>query len=525
MDGFEYLALSHMWGTDSSQQLRLTASTLQEYQEAIPRDMLPSIFTEAIRITRYLGFRYLWIDSLCIIQDSKSDWTAEANMMSAVYNNAVCTIAVLYPPQVAFSSTQCRDDPRDLTPCIVREPSREKAGISVFPYKFLKRSALAQEDWPLSSRAWTLQEHILSPRTIFYGHRTLKWECVEIFCDELAGTIGDHTASNLPSMTQRELLSTRPIYEPNETPETAGQVKKFSDTLWRWVALMQEYRRRDLTQASDRTMAFSGIAQAFQAEHGLTYLAGIWKEHLPRSLLWHIHHSEDTLEHFSSTLLEPRMKFVPTWSLFAGPIYSNRDDMLYQDLNLLADRILSTAKFLHFRWRNAPMGHVPPTAFHDFEGLQITLELMVIDVSFSLSHPPPENHLYRVHCKSTEALLISLFRVDEESVGLTFHFDDVANFEEPPAGARMAIIEEGWDSDRNEYCFQGLLIQPGAKKKTWVRLGYCEGFVWLLSSLSRQNSFKSAAGGTVSDTSTLKWGEESVFLCIEGATMETLTLV
>ncbi|OAG13928.1 HET-domain-containing protein, partial [Alternaria alternata] len=117
IDSFEYLALSHMWGTNPSQQLRLTASTLQEFEKIIPLELLPSIFAEAIQITRHLGFRYLWIDSLCIIQDSKHDWTAEANLMSAVYNNAVCTIAVLFPPQVAFSSTQFRDDPRHLTPC------------------------------------------------------------------------------------------------------------------------------------------------------------------------------------------------------------------------------------------------------------------------------------------------------------------------------------------------------------------------------------------------------------------------
>lgn len=525
IDSFEYLALSHMWGTNPSQQLRLTASTLQEFEKIIPLELLPSIFAEAIQITRHLGFRYLWIDSLCIIQDSKHDWTAEANLMSAVYNNAVCTIAVLFPPQVAFSSTQFRDDPRHLTPCIIRQPIRVEAGICVFPYEFLKSSALTQKDWSLSSRAWTLQEHILSPRTIFYGHRTLKWECVEIFCDELAGTIGDHTTGNLDYMTQKELLSTRPIDDPGETSEKVDQVKIFSDTLWRWVVLIQEYRRRDLTQASDRIMAFSGIAQAFQAEHGLTYLAGIWKEHLPRSLLWHIFHSENRPEPFSLIPWEPPLKSAPTWSLFAGPIYSNRDDMLYQDLSLLANRILFTARLVQFRWLKAPVNHIPSMAFHDFEGLQITLELMTMNVSFSLRDPPPKNQLYKVRCKSTEVGLASLLKVKEEFVKVSCHFDDFRHFERPPVGVHIALIEEGWSNDRNEYCFQGLFIEPGAEKDTWKRVGYCEGNAWPDSSRCSELNLELAAEETVPSTSTPISGGESMFLRIEGAKMETVTLV
>jgi len=182
IDNFEYLALSHMWGEDHSTRLLLTTSTLQEFQEAVPMHRLSSIFNEAIRITRGLGFSYLWLDSLCIIQDSTIDWTNEANMMSAVYNNAVCTIAFLFPPDVGFC--QVRDDPRALTPCIVRG-TPWGGGIYIVP-KEEKISRFISSNWPLSSRAWVLQEQLLSPRTIFYGHRTIMWECGLKFYDELA---------------------------------------------------------------------------------------------------------------------------------------------------------------------------------------------------------------------------------------------------------------------------------------------------------------------------------------------------
>jgi hypothetical protein len=73
---FEYLALSHMWGENHSQQLRLLEANLSAFQTESPMHKLASsaTFLEAIRVTRILGYRYIWIDSLCIIQDSSSDW-------------------------------------------------------------------------------------------------------------------------------------------------------------------------------------------------------------------------------------------------------------------------------------------------------------------------------------------------------------------------------------------------------------------------------------------------------------------
>jgi hypothetical protein len=62
-DGFKYLALSHMWGIDATQQLRLVLSRLEEFQEEIPWSELPFIFKEAIRMARRVGYNYIWIDS------------------------------------------------------------------------------------------------------------------------------------------------------------------------------------------------------------------------------------------------------------------------------------------------------------------------------------------------------------------------------------------------------------------------------------------------------------------------------
>ena len=142
-------------------------------------------------------------------------------MISNVYSNAVCVIAFLFPPHVGSTEnqfttkrwseqslqartrrpdTQIRNDHRPLTPCIIREPTETRMGIYIGSCEEGECSRLEAENWPWSSRAWTFQEHILSARTILYGHRTIMWDRVEIFCDELTGTVlapGSNTRQRL----------------------------------------------------------------------------------------------------------------------------------------------------------------------------------------------------------------------------------------------------------------------------------------------------------------------------------------
>lgn len=108
----------------SDLKLRLTRNRLLEFQHLIPAPEVPELFQEAVRTTHFLGFRYLWIDSLCIIQDLPSDWAFEAARMAAVYINAVCNLAFLFPADLGFRRT--RDDPRKSCPCIVRNSTPGK---------------------------------------------------------------------------------------------------------------------------------------------------------------------------------------------------------------------------------------------------------------------------------------------------------------------------------------------------------------------------------------------------------------
>jgi Heterokaryon incompatibility protein (HET) len=92
-----YITLSHCWGVPdpSKPPLLTTAANLSAMIKEIPLESMPLNYRDAVVTTRKLSFRYLWIDSLCIIQDSVEDWEAESAKMGEVYQNAQLTIAAL----------------------------------------------------------------------------------------------------------------------------------------------------------------------------------------------------------------------------------------------------------------------------------------------------------------------------------------------------------------------------------------------------------------------------------------------
>ena len=97
-----YMTLSHSWG--SSPQLTTTTKRLNEFKKGVEVSSLPKNFQDAVQITRKLGIRFLWIDSLCIIQDDPQDWERESAQMASIYRNSYLTISATASPD---SSSGC----------------------------------------------------------------------------------------------------------------------------------------------------------------------------------------------------------------------------------------------------------------------------------------------------------------------------------------------------------------------------------------------------------------------------------
>ncbi|KAF3771222.1 HET-domain-containing protein, partial [Cryphonectria parasitica EP155] len=168
----QYLALSYCWGT--SNVYKLTSNTAGEMSRGFPASKLPQTLQDAVNACRKLKQRYIWIDSLCIFQDSEVDWRQEAAQMGLVYTHALCTIAAV----CARDSSEgffSRRNPR------VRQPCSFPTKIKISTCRLFSRLHYhkIQPKQPLYSRAWVLQERVLSPRILKFGLEAVSWECSE----------------------------------------------------------------------------------------------------------------------------------------------------------------------------------------------------------------------------------------------------------------------------------------------------------------------------------------------------------
>ncbi|KAI0898562.1 heterokaryon incompatibility protein-domain-containing protein [Annulohypoxylon nitens] len=181
-----YMTLSHCWG-DPKKILSLTNSNLRYFKDVgIPYTDLPRTFQDFVRLCRFLRSDYVWVDSLCIIQDSAEDWIHESNTMADIYQCSKCNIAATS----SKSPTEGCFYPRDvnlITPMEIIIRKRE-AGDNLSEEKHL---VVQRDTWennvevgPLNKRCWVIQERLLSPRQIHCGRQQLLWECRENFACE-----------------------------------------------------------------------------------------------------------------------------------------------------------------------------------------------------------------------------------------------------------------------------------------------------------------------------------------------------
>lgn len=130
-----------------------------------------------------LNVRYLWIDSLCIIQDSQNDWSHEAACMDVIYSNSYCNVAAAQSIDPSVSIIHPRD-PHAIGKFEVKvkvlQRSTDKSkqdGLASFVLHCDEMKEL--DDAPLFQRGWVLQERLLSPRQLIFGKHQVMWQCWE----------------------------------------------------------------------------------------------------------------------------------------------------------------------------------------------------------------------------------------------------------------------------------------------------------------------------------------------------------
>ncbi|KAF2007660.1 HET-domain-containing protein [Amniculicola lignicola CBS 123094] len=267
-----YIALSYCWGYPNN-NLTTTLPTIGERQAGIGWSLIPNTVCDAILLTRLLGFRYLWVDALCIIQDSFQDWEEEAAKMGAIYEGATLTLSATR----AVSVDEGFIKPRDLTGHSVHEiPTEAPDGsmVSVFARVQFRHNEIIPSHLPpdptnnpLVSRGWCFQERLLSRRTLHFLDKELIWECrCNYWCECRSGF---HNLVNSASPFSQVLLD----------PSSHNLISV-------WQRLISEYSRRSFTKYSDTLPALAGILQKFEDMGAGTYCAGLWRENLVFQLLW-----------------------------------------------------------------------------------------------------------------------------------------------------------------------------------------------------------------------------------------------
>ncbi|KAF2647024.1 HET-domain-containing protein [Lophiostoma macrostomum CBS 122681] len=315
LDVDTYAILSHSWGANRSVISTLIVENQQELMHSINVSNLCPTFQDAITIARGIGLAYIWIDALCIIQNSTDDWQHESAMMSAYYQGCKVMIS-------AFSSSSASDrilQSRDLGPMTRVEIHGRYLGIrrllenadSVASH--LENNTYSIRDKilrrPLSERAWTFQEYASAPRIIHFTRDQVIWQCETCLVSE----DGQYSMSDnqLPETALEKARKRRDIWIKDKSKNRGNRPTLVSTG---WYDIVEKYTARSITFAADILPALAAIAQQVHIVTNSTYCAGLWKggpNTFYYNLLWETDKPHSTAPH-----PPPRLAHngSPSWS-------------------------------------------------------------------------------------------------------------------------------------------------------------------------------------------------------------------
>ena len=310
----EYVCLSHCWG--KLHVTRTTTESIQQHMEAIPHETLSKTFQHSIEIALKFNVRFIWIDSLCIIQDNILDWQEQGSCMADIYENCLFVIAATasadgsggcfkrVPSEISTPSEASRSSECGRTFAVRARKSVQHPDVLIHAPDGYKIEA------PLIDRAWVFQEGSLGPRILHFTASELIWECKH----DLSCQCGRVKA-------RRYMSKPGPFYSLS----TDDDERLFFE----WHKTVEAYSQRKLTYESDRLPALSGIAKRMQKQVSPAcaasnrYLAGIWERDLLSGLTWRC--IGVTQERDSG-----QTHYIPTWSWASVPgpvVYPTRGEL------------------------------------------------------------------------------------------------------------------------------------------------------------------------------------------------------
>ncbi|CAM1505091.1 Fc.00g107280.m01.CDS01 [Cosmosporella sp. VM-42] len=343
--GTSYCALSYCWG-DSEGNLRTTSANLQEHLRRINITKAPKTLLDALAVCKQLCIRYIWIDSLCIVQDDigHNDWKEQCSKMAQIYANAHLIIAVQ-------SASDCRDGflvpPKELTGRTSKFSTVDALGA--IHEKVVGEKLLGLHDdpkylqmrTPLSRRAWTFQETLLARRILHFTQTEVVWECrerIECWC-------------------QRLHHPTPPLVLPQYGSSYSRNV---------WQEFVGTFSNRSLSNPEDKFPAMAAIVWSLVMrwdQRPADFLAGLWKHDLARGLLWFAKRA--------GSRIQPPTFVAPTWS------WASMDSSVgYPSFSSLSSRVFSSS----INILETQIAHASPDSFGQISGGKVTVEGLLAPV-------------------------------------------------------------------------------------------------------------------------------------------------
>jgi hypothetical protein len=296
----KYCALSYCWGKPSaSSPAQTTKSNLESLKKELPVQDMPRTIQDALEVTKRLGFRYIWIDRLCIIQDDTADWEGEARQMARIYENAVLTLAAMG----AKDSSEGLFLPRQDEDSVYLPLKGLQLHISLPPVPVdqqtheLKQSALEMKSSVWGTRAWVFQERLFSRRMVLYGNQQILWHCRVhlktecefgydpgysmrsskfLYAEDFKNRVAERIVKLVSGSTQ----------DGTGSSSAPGSADGVWEEPWAWAEIIAQYSALDLTFEKDRLPAINSLSQVVQTMTGQDVCAGMWLGSLPGILFW-----------------------------------------------------------------------------------------------------------------------------------------------------------------------------------------------------------------------------------------------
>ena len=296
--GTEYASLSHCWGAHGAKEnpKLLTTNIESRQAEGLDWTNLPKTFQDAFKIASWLGLDWLWIDSMCIMQDSESDWKAEASVMDKVYMNAKVNISA-DKGQDSRSGCFAQRQDVDITPLHFEATKLDKEWMVT-----TENSFGWMESAPSLSRAWIHRERQLSRRILHFTDKEMVWECCGIgkacFASETM-PFGSPFKKIFNGETKFQ------IQIADAMDMRLRRREKMDKLHTVWNSTCQDLSNKSVTYASDLPIILSSLAREFHTLfNGDEYACGLWRSTMAESLTWWIPGTKPEYEGY----------IAPSWS-------------------------------------------------------------------------------------------------------------------------------------------------------------------------------------------------------------------